>query len=97
MNSERHLELDIRDPAWADAPAEVVRAVLDGAPACLTVRGDGASQPTALAGQLLAFLRRHVETGGGTFAVSDPSPALVEGLALLGLSQAIFGTEETQQ
>lgn len=97
MDSDRHLELDISSPAWSEAPGEVLKAVFDGTPGDVTVNGAGAGAPSAITGQLLAFVRRHVESGGGTFAVSDPSPALVEGLALLGLKQAIFGTEEIQQ
>ncbi|TCM85053.1 hypothetical protein [Rhodovulum steppense] len=96
MEPDRHLDLDIRDPAWADAPGEIVKAVLGDGPHAVTVRADGAAAPTALAAQLLVFLRRRVEADGGSFAVCDPSAGFVEGLTLLGLGDAILGTEGVQ-
>ncbi|MCO8145586.1 hypothetical protein NHN26_10150 [Rhodovulum tesquicola] len=96
MEPDRHLDLDIRDPAWADAPGEIVKAVLGDGPHAVTLHADGADAPTALAAQLLAFLRRHVEAGGGSFDILEPSEGFVEGLRLLGLGEAILGTEGVQ-
>ncbi|GAA0289355.1 hypothetical protein [Rhodovulum strictum] len=96
MEPDRHLDLDIRDPAWATAPGEIVKAVVGPGPLSVSVNAAGADQPTALVAQLLAFLRHHVESGGGNFAVTDPSPGFVEGLTLLGLGDAILGTQGVQ-
>ncbi|TCO70767.1 hypothetical protein [Rhodovulum euryhalinum] len=96
MEPDRHLDLDIGDPAWAQAPADIVKAVLGDGPHSITVRADGAAAPTALSAQLLAFLRLHVESGGGTFSVADPSPGFVDAVTLLGLGDAILGPEGVQ-
>lgn len=96
MDSDRHLELDIRDPAWTAAPGDIVAGVLADTPQTVTVLGAEAGAPSALVAQLLVVLRRHVEAAGGSFAVSAPTSDFVEGLALLGLSDAILGPEGVQ-
>ncbi|SIO02873.1 hypothetical protein SAMN05444722_0165 [Rhodovulum sp. ES.010] len=94
MQAESQLDLDISDQAWADAPGEIVKAVM-GKDACtVTVRAAAAAAPNALSAQLLAFLRQHVEIRGGRFCVEEPSQAFTEGLALLGLDGVIIGSED---
>lgn len=97
MESDRHLELDIRDPVWAEAPGEIVKAILEDGTRTVTVLATEAGAPTALSAQLLTVLRRHVEAAGGSFDVPDPSAAFVEGLTLLGLRDAILAPEGVQQ
>ncbi|TCP41895.1 hypothetical protein [Rhodovulum marinum] len=94
MDSDRQIDLDINDPAWADAPGDIVKSVLGEGPHSVTVRASGA--PTALSAQVLTVLRRHVEAGGGSFSVPEPSADFVEGLTLLGLRDAILGPEGVQ-
>lgn len=97
MEPESQYEIDLADPAWAEDPASVVKTVLEAAPKEIRVQAAEAAAQSALSAQLLLFLRRNVEAGGGTFTVSDASPAFSEGLSLLGLNDSIIGTAEAQK
>ncbi|ARE41750.1 hypothetical protein RGUI_3609 [Rhodovulum sp. P5] len=97
MSAESQLELDVRDHAWLENPKDTIRAVLESAPGSVSIAAEEAKAPSAHDAQLLLALRRHVESQGGTFTVSDPSPAFCEGLSLLGLHDPILGTEVVQQ
>ncbi|MBL3568042.1 hypothetical protein DSD19_19565 [Rhodovulum sp. BSW8] len=97
MEPECQYDLDITDPAWSEDAGGVVKSVLEAAPKEIRVQAAEAPAQSALSAQLLLFLRRHVESVGGTFSVADASPAFSEGLSLLGLHDLILGTAEVQQ
>lgn len=96
MTAESHLELDLRDQAFSGDPGSVFRTVLETKPGSVSVVAEDAKAPSAHDAQCLLVLRRHVESNGGSFTVSDPSPAFSEGLSLLGLHDPILGTEVVQ-
>jgi anti-anti-sigma regulatory factor len=97
MAADRHVDLDLRDPAWAENADTVLKSVLEGAPPSLTVLADAAPAPSARAAQMLLVLRRHAEARGGTFSVPSPSPAFRDGLRLIGLHDLILDKEVAHQ
>ena len=97
MAADLHVDLDLRDPAWAENADAVLKSVLGGAAPSLRVLADTAPAPSARAAQMLLVLRRHAEGRGGSFSVPSPSPAFREGLRLIGLHDLILDKEVAQQ